>query len=240
MTLNTSRAQIFGAIRAALGRGPLGVTEETALEARLASRQPNLLPARAQLPAAARVDLFVAMAVEADATVERVARAGDVPAALADYLASENLPAEIAMAPSPQLETIPWAERPLLRIRNGIALPDDQVGVTPAFAAIAETGTLMLLSGPESPTTLNLLPETHVVVLRADQVIGDYEEGWRLLRERNKRADGGWDMPRTVMYITGPSRSADIEQTLQLGAHGPRRLHIIMIDDETAEAPESR
>jgi L-lactate dehydrogenase complex protein LldG len=100
----------------------------------------------------------------------------------------------------------------------------DAVSVTGAFAGVAETGTLVLVSGPEHPSTLNLLPETHIVVLRRDQLVGSYEDAWALLRVM------GRGMPRTVTMVTGPSRTADIEQTLQLGAHGPRRLHIVLID----------
>ena len=239
-----SRARIIGAIRSSLGRGALDGAAAAALEARLAAPEANPVPARAQIPHAAQVDLFVAMAEEADASVSRVGTAADVPAALADYLASENLPADLAMAPDPALDIVPWAERPLLKIRRGAAGADDLVGVTGAFAAIAETGTLMLVSGSERPTTLNLLPDTHVAIVWADQVVATYEDGWKLLRKQNERpgpgvAGGGWDMPRTVGYVTGPSRSADIEQTLQLGAHGPRRVHIIVIDDEPAQTPEA-
>ncbi len=240
----TSRARIVGAIRASLGRGALDGEAAATLEARLAAPTANPVPARANIPRPAMVNLFVAMAEEADASVSRVGGPGEVPAALADYLASENLPADLAMAPDPTLDVIPWAERPLLKIRRGVAGADDLVGVTGAFAAIAETGTLMLISGPERPTTLNLLPDTHVAIVWASQVVATYEDGWSMLRSRNERpgpsvAGGGWDMPRTVGYVTGPSRSADIEQTLQLGAHGPRRVHIIVIDDEPAEIPGS-
>src|SRR3546814_21166695 len=106
----------------------------------------------------------------------------------------------------------------------------DVVSVTAAFAGIAETGKRMLHSGPERPTTLNFLPDTHIVVLRAGQVVGPYEDAWARLRQA--RRDAGRDFPRTVNLITGPSRTADIEQTVQLGAHGPRRLHIVIIEDD--------
>src|SRR3546814_17374947 len=92
-----------------------------------------------------------------------------------------------------------------------------------AFAGIAETGTVMMASGPDAPITLNFLPENHVVVLRASQVAGTYEEAWQRLRE----ARGRGVMPRAVNLITGPSRTGDIEQTILLGAHGPRRLPAI-------------
>ena len=92
----------------------------------------------------------------------------------------------------------------------------------------------MLPSGPDRPTTVNLLPDTAIVVLRASRVVGAYEEAWDLLRAEGKVQPSGGFMPRNVMWVTGPSRSADIEQTLELGAHGPRRLHVVLIDD----APE--
>src|SRR3546814_19426494 len=95
-----------------------------------------------------------------------------------------------------------------------------------AFAGIAETGTVMMASGPDAPITLNFLPENHVVVLRASQVTGTYEEAWQRLREARWRGV----MPRAVNLITGPSRTGDIEQTLLLGTHGPRRLHVLLVD----------
>ncbi len=214
--MSDGRDHILGGIRKALKRGPLDAAAAHALRARLGDPQRNLLPARATvLDDAARIDLFVAMAEEVQTTVDRVASLADVP-----------LPAELVIAPDPALDAIPWGERPLLRLRRGKAAPGDHVSVTPAFAAIAETGTLMLTSGPETPTTLNFLPDTHIVVLRADQVLPHYEEGWSRLRARGP-------MPRTVNFITGPSRTGDIEQRIQLGAHGPRRLHIVLVDGKT-------
>ncbi len=219
------RDQILGGIRARLGRGKLDEATREALEARLATHRRNLVPARAAaLDHAAQVALFVAMAEEVDATVTRVATAAAVPGAVADYMARQNLPARLVMTADPKLDDIPWDARPLLEIRQGRAEDGDAAGITASFAAIAETGTLMLLSGPESPTRNNFLPDTHVVVLRASQVVAAYEDGWDRLR-----AAGA--MPRTVNFITGPSRTGDIEQRLVLGAHGPRRLHIVLIDD---------
>ena len=130
---------------------------------------------------------------------------------------------------NPSLGDIPWADRPLLKLRPGKAEDSDAASVTGAFAAIAETGTLMVLSGPDHPATLNALPDTHIVVLRRGQVVGGYDDAWARLR------DSGRGMPRAVTLITGPSRTADIEQTIQLGAHGPRRLHIVLVDGSGAK-----
>ncbi|HUJ97478.1 MAG TPA: LUD domain-containing protein [Stellaceae bacterium] len=225
--MSEARDQILGSIRRSLKRGPLEETQRAGLEQRLAAPRRNLVPARAAaLPHAAQIDLFLKMAEEVQTTVMRVARVGDVPAAVADYLSQRNLPSRLVMTPDPQLDDIPWGDRPMLEIRRGRAEDRDQVGVTACFAGIAETGTLMLVSGPESPTRNNFLPETHIVVVRGKQVVASYEEGWTRLREKA--------MPRTVNFITGPSRTGDIEQRLELGAHGPRRLHIVLIDDEAA------
>ena len=224
----SARDQILGGIRKALKREALGTEASAVLDARLGRHERNLIPARTTvLDDAGRVELFLTMAKEVQTTISRVADAAAVPGAVADYLAQNNLPAEIAMAPDPALDAYPWNERPLLSIRRGKAEDKDPVSVTGAFAAIAETGTLMLISGPDSPTTLNLMPDTHIVVLRAGQIVGPYEEAWDRLRVRQ----GEKALPRTVNFITGPSRTGDIEQRIELGAHGPRRLHIVLVED---------
>jgi L-lactate dehydrogenase complex protein LldG len=226
--MNSARDEILAGIRRGLGRGPVGAETAAQLAARVAAHRRNLVPARAaSLDHAARVDLFVAMAEEVQTTVARVASLDNVPGEVARYLAAENLPAELVMAPDPSLDAIPWDQRPLLQVRRGRAEPRDAVSLTPCLAAVAETGTLLLVSGADTPTTLNFLPDTHIVVLRAGQVVASYEDGWDRVRERQE-----W--PRTVNLITGPSRTGDIEQRIQLGAHGPRRLHVVLVEDAPA------
>ncbi|MFO1061884.1 MAG: lactate utilization protein [Dongiaceae bacterium] len=231
--MSGSRDAIFGALRRQLKRDAPSAEEQAAMEARLAAPAPNLIPKRGQLDRRARIDLFVAMAEEAACTVVRVARREDLPGAVAAYLAGENLPAAIRLAPDAAITGLPWKApppvgRPMIEISQGPTDGHDLASLTPAFAGIAETGTLMLVSGPESPTTLNLLPDHHLVLLTADQVVGSMEEGWSRLRARY----GAGGMPRTVNFITGPSRSGDIEQKIQMGAHGPRKLHILLLDGE--------
>ena len=223
--MSKAREQILAGIRRSLKRGRLDAARETALQERVSAHQRSLIPARAaSMDHAGRVDLFVAMAEEVQATVVRVASPAAVPEEVARYLAAENLPADLVLAPDPSLDDCPWYARPLLRIRRGRAEAVDAVSLTPCFAAIAETGTLMLVSGEETPTTLNFLPDTHIVVVNDRQVVATYEDGWDRLR-----AAGA--LPRAVNFITGPSRTGDIEQRIELGAHGPRRLHIIVVDD---------
>ncbi len=225
-----NRAEVLAALRRSLGRRDDDGAEAT-VAARLAAPQRGPVPDRSQGDHAARIGLFADMATEAAAQVVRVDGLAGVPAAVAAYLKAENLPAEVRLAPDRALKALPWETEPLLTLSDGPARPADAVSLTSAFAGIAETGTLMLCSGPEGPTTLYFLPETHVVVLRTSQVVGPYEDAWDRLRQ----AYGAAGLPRTVNLITGPSRTADIEQTIQLGAHGPRRLCILLVDDGDAE-----
>ena len=81
----------------------------------------------------------------------------------------------------------------------------------------------MTVSGPGTPATASLLPETHVAIVSASRVVRGMEEAWQLMREELKSP------PRAVSFISGPSRTADIEQTVTLGAHGPYRVHILLI-----------
>lgn len=232
--MTDGRAAILGAIRRGLRRGPLLADQVAMLQGRLARPPRHLIPARSQVARPAQIDLLVRNIEKEFGTVERVAGPEGVPEAVAAYLAGQNLPTDLVMAPHPELRAIPWSLRPLLSIREGRAEASDLVSVQHVFAAVAETGTLMLPSAPERPTTINLLPDTAIAVLRTSRVVGPYEDAWDLLRREGAGQPSGGFMPRNVMLVTGPSRSADIEQTLELGAHGPRRLHVVLIEDDPA------
>jgi L-lactate dehydrogenase complex protein LldG len=234
--MTTSRQTILDAIRAGIGPRDVAAARDAASR-RLAGRAPNLVPARAQGSRRDLVKRFAAMAEEVSATVARVTHPGAVAGATIDYLRRNNLPMRALIAPHPDLAAMGWEARPLLELRRGErAEPFDETAITLAFRGVAETGTLMLHSGPDTPTTMNFLPENCIVVLRARDLVGSYEEAFAALRAARAGEDGRTLMPRAVNFVTGPSRSADIEQTLQLGAHGPRRLHIVLIDDEAAAA----
>ena len=235
--MSGTRDQILGGIRRSLKRSRLDPTTEGELRARVAAHRRNIIPLRAvSRDRSGMIELFVAMAEEVQATVTRVTSLSAVASDVARYLAAENLPAELVMAPDPSLDAIPWKEWPLLQIRRGRAAAEDRVGLTSCFAAIAETGTLMLISSPQTPTTINFLPDTHIVIVRGDQLVGCYEDGW----DRLRASRSGETLPRTINFITGPSRTADIEQHIELGAHGPRRLHIILVeDDETTRSVQT-
>ena len=187
---------------------------------RLAKAPSGVIPARGQ----GGVATFIAEALRSAATLSEVASAAEAPAEIARYLRDQNLPATVRLGADPRLAALPWAETSL-EISHGASDGHDLNAVSAAFAAIAETGTVALTSGPDNPTTLNFLPDNHVIVVFAEDVVGDMESVFARLRAKY----GAGQAPRTLNFVTGPSRSGDIEQTLLFGAHGPRRLHIVMI-----------
>ncbi len=235
-----SKDAILGAIRRGLRRGPLPADQAAMLAGRIERHPRHLIPARSRLPRPEQIALFIKNVEKEFGTVQRLSELDAVPAAVADYLAAQNMAPRFAMAPHPELQALPWSNRPMLEPEARRGQASDQVSLQHAYAGIAETGTLMLPSAAVRPTTLNLLPETEIVVLRASRVVGAYEEAWDLLRAENRDEFTGGFMPRNVMLVTGPSRSADIEQTLELGAHGPRRLHVLLVEDEAAPRMASR
>jgi L-lactate dehydrogenase complex protein LldG len=223
----SARDLIFGSIRRSLGVSGKEALRRKAVADRLAQHPAGIVPARGQLPARERLALFRTMVEAANGSVEEIADKADVPGAIAALLRRHNLPMAVKRGADERLASLPWERERALEVSVGPSDGNDLVALSHAFGAAAESGTLMLVSGPDNPTTLNFLPDTHVVVVEAKDVAGDYETLWARLRE--KFGEGA--MPRTVNLITGPSRSADIEQTLILGAHGPRRLHVIVVGE---------
>lgn len=221
----SSREAILGRIRRSLGASGSDAPRRDAVRHRLDTTPRNVVPARGQLPPAERVDLFCRKAEEVFASVVRLDRPDGIPSAVADYLRSRNLPQAIRRGDDQRLAALPWEREAQLTVSTGASAGADLVGVSHADAGVAETGTLVLTSGPDNPTTLNFLPDHHIVVVDASTITGDYETVWDELRRRF----GAGAMPRTVNLVTGPSRSADIEETLLLGAHGPRSLHILVV-----------
>lgn len=222
----SARDQILATVRRSLGVNGSEAPRRKIVEDRLSSHTRGLIPERARAaPGAAQVKLFVEMAEASAATVSIVRTADEAPAAIADYLRGRNLALRLKRGDDARLAGLPW-DKAAIEASTGRSFGDDETGVSAAFAGVAETGTLVLVSGPENPTTLNFLPDNHVVLIEASDVTGAYEDAWSLIRDRY----GAAVMPRTVNWITGPSRSADIEQILLMGAHGPRRLHIVLID----------
>ena len=219
-----ARDAILGRVRKALRKTGSDAGARAAAEAYIAAHAQGPRPA---MPADL-VARFLQRATDMASTVERIASAAEIPAAVARYLDALELPPELAAQKShagvcwPEFADLDWSGAGL-SIEARPTAGHDRLGITGAFCAIAETGTLVFTTGADTPTASALLPDTHVAVVRADRVVAGMEEAFALVRA----ATGG--MPRAMNMISGPSRTGDIEQTIVLGAHGPYRVHLLLL-----------
>jgi L-lactate dehydrogenase complex protein LldG len=210
------RDDILGRLRRQLGR-----TDSTTLAAR--ERVEATLALRQTGPRAAAdalLDRFIERARAMISSVDRCATEAEVPAHCADWLRGQGLPTTLVVAPA--LAVLDWAGAGLSVEARG-ARDADLVGITGCFCAVAETGTLMMCSGADTPPAASLLPETHIAVVPRQHIVADMEAAWAEAR----RELSAW--PRAVNFVSGPSRTADIEQTIVLGAHGPYRVHLLIV-----------
>ncbi|HEY3599837.1 MAG TPA: lactate utilization protein C [Paraburkholderia sp.] len=217
MDTSTARRNILARIRAAQGREPEPAPgEHAAAQSYLTSHPPGPRP---PLPDDL-VAHFTQQAQFMTTTVDTVDALAEVPAAAHRYLTQLGLP--LAAIAWQTLQDLPWAEAGVtVEFRKPQDL--DRVGVTGCFCAVAETGTLVLLSGPQTYASAGLLPETHIAIVPASRIVGAHEDAFGLIR-----AEQG-ELPRAVNFVSGPSRTGDIEQTIVLGAHGPYRVHAIIV-----------
>ncbi len=213
----SARENILARIRAAQGKPPVADAAER-------GRVHGHLTAHPQSPRPRGVDDLVAefrlRALALSSTLDEIGALNEAPQAVAAYLRRNGLP--LTAVCWPELAELEWAAAGL-SVEARAGRDGDLVGITGAYCAIAETGTLLTVSGPRTPATVSLLPETHVALVRADRIVRGMEEAWQLLRIELGAP------PRAVNFISGPSRTADIEQTVTLGAHGPYRVHIVLV-----------
>jgi L-lactate dehydrogenase complex protein LldG len=110
--------------------------------------------------------------------------------------------------------------------------PDDftdmQVGITRCEYLIARTGSVMVSSAHVSGRRMNVFPPIHIVLANVSQLVSYVEDAYVAIQAKYKT-----HLPSMISLITGPSRTADIEKTLVLGAHGPKKLWVILVNDQT-------
>lgn len=218
-----SREDILGRVRTRLGRDAANAAAgRAALEAAIAARTQGPRPT-IDLQNSALAGRLVEKSLAQSSSVDTVATIAAAPAAVARYLTGQNLAPRAVVWPS--LAGLDWAGAGVAVEARG-AVDADLVGITGCFCAVAETGTLMLCGSPESPASVSLLPESHIALVPASRIVAGMEEAFALAR-----AELG-QLPRAVNFISGPSRTGDIEQTIVLGAHGPYRVHLILVEDD--------
>ncbi|MFN4329996.1 MAG: lactate utilization protein C [Limnobacter sp.] len=215
----TARQEILNRIRTMQGRKPADKPLELAkarqwVSARVGGPRP---PRTDQV-----LDQFCQRSLDMLCTLDRVSSEAQALAACQAWIQSHGL-AGAGIAVWPELKALDWAGTGL-SVRFGKPLDTDLTSITSTAYAVAETGTLVLCSSSETPTSAHLLPQNHVALVKASQVEQTLEDVFARMRRE------GVEMPRALNCVSGPSRTADIEQTIVLGAHGPFRVHLIVIE----------
>lgn len=217
MNTDSARAAILAQIRARQGR-PAALHDIEAADAEVDIGRHVRGP---QPTIADRMAGFTTQALALQTSVARVASAQDVPPAVAAYLREQALGVQGVAWET--LADLPWVDA-------GVTLEfrpprdEDKLGITGCFCAVAETGSLVLASSPATPSSTHLLPQTHIAIVPASRIVAALEDAYALLR-----AELG-ELPRALSTVSGPSRTGDIEQTIVLGAHGPYRVHVVIVD----------
>ncbi len=214
----SARDNILNRIRTQSGRA--GVTTEAELadvRNHIARRERGPMPSIAHDEPVAR---FIRECERLKTTVDEVASIENIPQALAGYFEQNDLEKRVVGWPS--FFNLAWQDVGIT-FQNRMANADDLIGITDCFCAIGETGTLLLLSSPTTPKLHALLPETHICIVRKSRIVPTMEDAFAVLR-----TEVG-ELPRATFFVSGPSRTADIEQTIVIGAHGPYRVHVMLV-----------
>jgi L-lactate dehydrogenase complex protein LldG len=217
---SAARRNILARIRTAQRRTGVATELERAAAEDYLARHPE--GPRPDLPVS-RVELVARFSEEArrlSTTIAEIERLDQAPLEAARYLQSLNLGVDAIAWRS--LGELPWRQAGI-QVQLRKPLDADLIGITGCFCATAETGSVVLLSGPDTPASTALLPQTHIAIVPASRIVAAHEDAFALMR-----AERG-ELPRAVNFVSGPSRTGDIEQTIVLGAHGPYRVHVIIV-----------
>lgn len=194
----------------------------SAIRKRRASAMPHPAPYPPPALDGDMIAQFSTMATRSAAEVRMLDSAAGIPEAVADILRARNLPAEVHLPPDAALAGLDWKRSPGLSLKNAPPGPDD-AAIAPVPFAIAETGTLAYPAAANEPASWHFRPGLEIAVLHARDILPHMEDVLARVKERG--------MPATLNFVTGPSRTGDIEQTLELGAHGPKALAILIVKD---------
>ena len=217
--MTDARSEILQAVRSSLAIGE----QRSASRAELVEKRSSTSEAHVQpLVEDPLIQQFCDKHAAVHGTYERVADLSEVPSAILRHVTAKESPIELLVGQGKLLDSVLWPDKILVEKRP--ATVEDSVAISEAYAGIAETGTLVLLSQEQRWTSHNFLPDDHIVILDSTLIVRHQEDVWTRLRAL---PDG---LPRVVNLITGPSKPADVEQPVQYGAHGPRRLHVIVVE----------
>lgn len=210
----TARTQILNAICSNLAKPKLSEQEVLKQYKELGTYQlPNLK--------LSLLDEFEKQLTALSGLVTRVKSANHIVAVVQEHILQQGLTSDLLMSDLDELKGLSWPDS--IKLKYGNAENQDKIALSLAYAGIAETGSIVLLSSPQTPTSHNFLVEDHLIVLKKSLIKLNLEAVWSDLDKQN--------LPRTINILTGPSRTGDVEQTIQIGAHGPLRFHVILLED---------
>lgn len=217
-----ARDQLLARLRQRLGVNPGDRTRHQIVNLRCDQHKVNTIPARARLSHPDLVDQFEYYLNRAQASVSRVKDLSSVPQEIVRQLDVGNR--TININADVEAMQLPFDQVPELILTDWSPKTSLAVGVTSCFAAVAETGTIVITSSKTNAISHNFLAEKHIVLLAAKNIVGAYEEIWQKIRLQKV-----W--PRDITFVSGPSCTGDIEMVIEYGAHGPRQLHVIIIGE---------
>jgi L-lactate dehydrogenase complex protein LldG len=177
-----------------------------------------------ELTAGKALDRFIALAEAEAMTIERLNDPANIPCAVSDYLKAQLLPARVVIDTSAGVSLDTFAGSGL-DVSAPPIQPDHDALLSGCYGAVAESGTVILSTSDGHAIANDFLAETHIVILPVTQMFATLADLWDSLRAE---ARGGF-MPREFCLVTGPSRTADLGVPAKMGAHGPARVHVLII-----------
>ena len=215
--MESAREEIMRKVRASLGRGPGSPAPALPTTARVGPRAAG--------PLEAEIELLFAEIRKLSGIPRRLAGQEALASALAELVGAERV-RKATLWSTPDLQSLEVAGMlralgvDIVSPQAGKALVAEcELGVTGVDAALPETGTLVLRSSPDRPRIVSLLPRVHLAILRPAALRADLHQAFADVQ------DDGY-----CVFVTGPSRTADIELTLTLGVHGPESLYVWLLD----------
>ena len=217
-----SRDQILNQLRDRLRVNRGDSRRVVSVENRLKQHRVNTVPQSARLTHPQLVDRFESHISLCKATVKRIPSLSMVPPEIFRFLGSSSV--EICINGDVEALQLPFDQVSGLNLISWSPKTSMGVSVTCCFGAVAETGSVVICSSAQNAVSQNYLGEKHIVLLKASDIVGVYEEVWYRLRQQGR-------FPRDITFISGPSCTGDIEMIMEYGAHGPRQLHVIVIGE---------
>lgn len=222
---SSARSEIFARLRA-LSRG------DSAARIELECRSLGSAPAPAP-PAPEVCQAFLINVLKNQGSVECVGTRGEAVKAIGQYLYAHFRSHRLVAGNDPRLAAMPWRDAGVLP-RFGSLETGEPAALSFAQLGVVETGAVVTWTGRANPAANNLLPEHHIVLVDAADLVPTLEKAWERINQEMEKIG----RPRGINFIAGPSSTADIEGQLVYGAHGPRCWHVILLGKAPSDALE--